>query len=327
MPTRREFLTSIAAISASKVVGRAAAEEYPARPITMIMPLGVGGSMDTIGRIIADRMQSSLGQSVIVENVTGASGSIGVGRAAHATPDGYTLSYGGFATHVLNGAVYTLNYDLLGAFEPVALIATQPLLIVARKTMAADDLKQLIGWLKENPNKAVQGTAGPGSVEHIAGVFFQKETGTQFGFVPYRGGGQLMQDLVAGQLDFLVGVTAISLPQVLAGHVKAYAVTARKRLTAAPSIPTVDEAGLNGFYVSSWHGLWVPKNTPAHVIAKLNAAVVDALADPTIQKRMVELGQEVFPREQQSADALRTLHRNEIARWWPIIKAANIRAE
>jgi tripartite-type tricarboxylate transporter receptor subunit TctC len=293
----------------------------------MIMPLGVGGSMDTIGRIVADRMRSSLGQPVIVENVTGASGSIGVGRAARAAADGYTLSYGGFATHVLNGAVYTLNYDLLRDFDPVALIAHQPLLIVAKKAMPASDLKQLIDWLKVNPNIAVQGTAGPGSVEHIAGVFFQKETATEFGFVPYRGGGQLMQDLVAGQIDLLIGVTAISLPQVLAGNVKAYAVTARKRLAAAPDIPTVDEAGLKGFYVSSWHGLWAPKNTPPYVIAKLNAAVADTLADSIVQKRMIDLGQEVFPREQQSPDALHALQRDEIEKWWPIIKAANIKAE
>jgi len=283
--------------------------------------------MDTIGRIVAERMRGSLGQPVIVENVAGASGSIGVGRAVRAAPDGYTLSYGGFVPHVLNGAVYSLNYDLINDLEPVALVATQPLLIVAKKATPANNLKELIAWLKANPDKALQGTAGSGSAEHVVGVAFQRETGTRFGFVPYRGGGQIMQDLIGGQIDMLIGVTAISLAQVQAGTVKAYAVTAQRRLPAAPDVPTVDEAGLSGFHVSSWHGIWVPKHTPKSIIIQLNAAVVDALADPGVRKRLADMGQEIFPREQQTPEALGAFHKAEIEKWWPIIKAANIKGE
>jgi tripartite-type tricarboxylate transporter receptor subunit TctC len=326
MQTRRKILTSIAFAAVLGIVGSAAAQVYPARPVTLIMPLASGG-MDTIGRIVAERMQASLGQPISVENIAGASGSIGVGRAVRAAPDGYTLSYGGFVPHVLNGAVYPLSYDLLNGLEPVSLVAAQPLLIVAKKSMPANNLRELIAWLKANPDKALQGTAGAGSAEHVVGASFQRETGTRFGFVPYRGGGQIMQDLIGGQIDILIGVTAISLSQVQAGNVKAYAVTAQRRLAAAPDIPTVDEAGLSGFHVSSWHGIWVPKNTPAHIIAKLNAALVETLADSTVRARLADLGQEVFPREEQTPEALRTFQKNEIEKWSAIIKAANIKAE
>jgi tripartite-type tricarboxylate transporter receptor subunit TctC len=271
-------------------------------------------------------MRAPLGQPVIIENVTGAGGSIAVGRVARAAPDGYTLSAGQNGSHVMNGATYALPYDLLNDFEPVALLSITPLLILAKKAVPADDLRGLIAWLKANPDKAFLGHAGNGGIVHIAGIRFQKETGTRFGFVPYRGAAPVLQDLVAGQIDLHFG-DPTSVAQVRAGRVKAYAVAAHARLSSAPDIPTVDEAGLPGFYVSVWNGLWVPKRTPQNIIAKLNAAVVEALADPGVRARLADLGQEIFPRDQQTPEALRAFRRAEIEKWWPIIKAAGIKAE
>jgi len=303
------------------------AQGFPSRQITIVVPFPAGGPTDTIARIMAERMRASLGQPVIVENVSGANGTIGVGRVASASPDGYTIGIGHWSTHVLNGAVYALKYDLLNDFVPLAWIATNPQLIVARKTMPAGDLREFIGWLKANPDKALQGTAGTGSNQHIAGAFFQKLTGTRFQFVPYRGAAPAMQDLLAGQIDFLFDQAANSLPQARAGSIKVYAVTAKSRLSSAPDIPTVDEAGLPEFYISIWHGLWAPKGTPKDVVARLNAAVVDALADPTVRARFVELGQDIPPREQQTPEALAALQKSEIEKWWPVVKAAGIKAE
>jgi tripartite-type tricarboxylate transporter receptor subunit TctC len=291
-----------------------------------MVPFPPGGATDVIARNLAERMKVSLGQPVIIENVTGAGGTIGTGRVARAAPDGYTLSIGQTDTHVVTGATYALQYDVLNAFEPVAPLSTTPLLLLARKTMPADDLKGLIAWLKSNPDKASMGVITAG-LTHIAGVFFQKQTGTLFGFVPYRGGAPILQDVVAGQIDLGFLDPTTSLTQVRAGNVKAFAVTVAARLSSAPEIPTVDEAGLPGFYVSHWHGLWVPKGTPAAVIAKLNAAVVEALADPGVRARLADLGQEIFPPDQQTPEALAALQKAEIAKWWPIIKAANIRGE
>jgi len=316
-----------AVIAAAASIGSATAQVYPSRPITMVVAFAAGGSGDTIARILAERMRASLGQPVIIGNVGGASGSIGVGRVARAAADGYTLSFGNWPTHVLNGAVYALPYDVLKDFEPVAQLVNETMLIVARKTMPANDLKELIAWLKANPDKASVGTTGPGGVSHVLGVFFQKETGTRFQFVPYRGVGPAMQDMVAGQIDMMFDLTANSLPQVRAGTIKGYAVTARSRLPALPDVPTVDEAGLPGFYASNWRALFVPKGTPKPIVDKLNAAVVDALADPAVRQRLADLGQEIPPREQQSPEALGTLQKAEIEKWWPIIKAANIRAD
>jgi tripartite-type tricarboxylate transporter receptor subunit TctC len=272
-------------------------------------------------------MQVSLGQPVIVENVTGAAGSVGTGRVARAAPDGYTLAFGGLITHVINGAVLKLPYDVLADFEPVAPIATTDLVVVARKAMPADDLKGLIAWLKANPDKATQGSGGPGSLTHLAGIFFQKQTGTRFAIVPYRGAGAAITDLVAGHLDIMFDLAPNSLPHMRAGAIKSYAVMAKTRLRTAPGVPTVDEAGLPGLYMATWEAIWVPKGTPADVVARLNAAVVDALSVPAVTARLAELGHEVFPRDQQTPASLAALHKAELGKWWPVIKAANVTAE
>ncbi len=324
---RKLVLVAAAWASISGGIGAATAQVYPSRPITMVVPLAPGGSTDVIARIMAEGMRISLGQPVIVENTTGAGGTIGVGRLARATPDGYTIGIGQWGTNVANGAVYTLSYDLLKDFEPIALISTQPFLIVTRKTMPAKDLKELIAWLKANSDKASQGNSGIGTPSHVGGVFFQNAIGVRFQMIPYRSAGPSMQDLVAGNIDLTLDTPAISLPQLRSGNIKAYAVTANKRLAIAPEIPTTDEAGLPGFYFTFWHALWAPKDTPANAIAKLNGAVANTLADPAIRQKLVDLAQDIFPRQQQTPEALAAYQKAEIDKWWPIIKAADIKAQ
>ena len=320
---RRTFLQLAAAAATPPVFpSPAKAQAYPSRPITIVVPYAPGGASDVVARAVAEPMRAVLGQPIVIENVTGAGGSIGVGRAARAAPDGYTLSLGQTGSHVMNGAVYALPYDLVSDFEPVGLIATDPMLIVAKSAMPGDDLNGLIAWLKANPDKANLGNAGVGSLSHIAGILFQKESGTRLGSVPYRGAAPVLQDLVAGQIDMLIADVTTSLAQVGARRVKAYAVTADARLSFAPYIPTIDEAGLPGFRISLWHGLWVPKRTPKNIIAKLNAALVEVLADPGLRARFADLGQELFPRERQTPEALAALQKAEIEKWSPIIKAA-----
>jgi tripartite-type tricarboxylate transporter receptor subunit TctC len=322
--SRLHVLTLLAALAAA---ADASAQSYPSRPLTMVVPYSAGGPTDTIARIMAEGMRASLGQTIIVENTTGAAGTIGVGRVARAAPDGYTIGIGHWGTHVVNAAIYTLQYDVLNDFEPVAMIATNPQLIVAKKAVPASNLQELIAWLKANSATATQGTAGHGSASHVSGVYLQDVTGARFQFVPYRGAGPAMQDLVAGQIDIMVDQAANSLPQVRAGAIKAFAVTDKVRLAAAPEIPTVDEAGAPGLHIAIWHALWMPKGTPGNVIARLNAAVVAALADAGVRKRLADLGQEIPPREQQTPEALVAYHKAEIEKWWPIIKAANIKGE
>ena len=320
---------SLLAVAFATLAGITAAhaQTYPSRPVTMVVPYSAGGPTDTIARIIAERMRGPLGQTIIVENTTGAAGTLGVGRVARAAPDGYTISIGHWGTHVVNGAIYPLQYDVFNDFEPVAMIATNPQLIVARKGLPAKDLQELVAWLKANSAKATQGTAGHGSASHVSGVYLQSITGARFQFVPYRGAGPAMQDLVAGQIDIMVDQAANSLPQVRSGTIKAYAVTDKTRLAAAPDIPTVDDAGVPGLHISIWHALWMPKNTPKDIIAKLNAAVVESLADAGARQRLADLGQEIPPRDMQTPQALATHHKAEIDKWWPIIKAANIKGE
>jgi tripartite-type tricarboxylate transporter receptor subunit TctC len=325
--SRRSLIAAAAFVCISAGIGAATAQVYPSRPITMVVPLAPGGSTDVIARIMAEGMRTSLGQPVIVENTTGAGGTIGVGRLARATPDGYTIGIGQWGTNVANGAVYTLPYDLLKDFEPIALISTQPFLIVTRKTMPAKDLTELIAWLKANANKASQGNSGIGTPSHVGGVFFQNAIGVRFQMIPYRSAGPSMQDLVAGNIDLTLDTPAISLPQLRAGNIKAYAVTANKRLAIAPEIPTTDEAGLPGFYFTFWHALWAPKDTPASVIAKLNSVVVSTLADPATRQKLVDLAQDIFPNDQLTPAALAAYQKAEIDKWWPIIKAADIKAQ
>jgi tripartite-type tricarboxylate transporter receptor subunit TctC len=322
---RRLFISL--AVGTLVTIASAAAQSYPSRPITIIVPFPAGGATDTLARLMAEQMRGFLGQPVIIENVPGAAGSIGVGRAVRAAGDGYTLSIGTLSTHVLIGALYPLAFDLLNDFEPIAQLAAEPLLIVGKKSMPANDLKELIGYLKSNPDKASVGIAGVGATGHVTGIFFQRETGTRFQFVPYRGNAPAMQDLLAGQIDLMIEPSSNFLPHLRAGSLKAYAVTTNARRAATPEIPTVDEAGLPGFHASLWYGLWVPKNTPKDVIAKLNAAVVATLADPATQRRFGELGLETPPRAQQTPEALRVHQKAEAEKWWPVIKAANIKAE
>jgi tripartite-type tricarboxylate transporter receptor subunit TctC len=323
---RRAFLIVVGVMLAG--ASAATAQSYPSRPITLIVPYGAGGPVDTLARTLIEPMRISLGQPVLIENVTGASGTIGVGRAVRAAPDGYTVSIGNWPSHVVNGAIFALPYDLLQDFAPVARLSSNPYVVVARKDLPAKDLNELIAWLKANPDKATQGTAGPGGGQHVSGVYFQNVTGTRFQFVPYRAGSaDIMRDLVAGHIDLTFDQAITALPHVRNGTVKAYAVTSGARLAAAPDIPTVDEAGAPGVYISTWYGMWVPKGTPPDVIGKLTAAAMDALADPVVRQRLAGLGQEIPPREQQTAEALAAHHKAEIEKWWPLIKAANIKAE
>jgi tripartite-type tricarboxylate transporter receptor subunit TctC len=327
MQTPKALFAILAVVTALDLVTPAHPQDYPLRPISMVIPFPAGGPLDTIGRIMAEAMRGSLGQPVIIENVTGAAGSLGVGRVARAAADGHTLCLGIWSTHVVNGAIYALPYDMLNDFEPVALLTSVPLLILARKAMPGNDLNGLIAWLKANPDTASWGTQGAGGPSHIGGVFFEHMTGARYQFVPYRGLAHAIQDLVAGQIDILLAPPDTSLPHLRAGTIKAYAVTAESRLATVPDIPTVDEAGLPGFYFSIWTAIWAPKRTPKHVIGKLNAAVMDGLANPAVRSRLADAGVEIFPREQQTPAALAAYQKAEIEKWWPIIKAANIKPE
>jgi tripartite-type tricarboxylate transporter receptor subunit TctC len=305
----------------------AQAQSFPSKPVTIIVPFAAGGPTDALARAISERMRQALGQALIIENVTGAAGSIGVTRAARSPADGYTVSMGHLGTHVINGAIYPLQFDLINDFEPVILLGSNPMLIVSKNAIPAKNLKELIAWLKANEGKASIGTAGIGSGAHFSGLYFQSLIGTKIPYIAYRGTGPALQDLVAGQIDLIVDQASNSLPQVQAGKIRAYAVTDTKRLAAGPDIPTVDEAGLPGFHVAVWSALWVPKGTPKDVIVKLNAAGREALADAAVRKRLGDVGVDIPPLAQQTPEALRALQKTEAAKWWPIIKAANVKPE
>ncbi|HET7887358.1 MAG TPA: tripartite tricarboxylate transporter substrate-binding protein [Bradyrhizobium sp.] len=328
MISKRVFLSSaVAAACCLKPVRSATSENYPSRPVTMVLPFSAGGPTDAVARIISARMQELLGQSIIIENVTGAAGTIGVGRVARAAPDGYTISVGPMNSHVLTGAVYHLPFDLRRDFEPVALLANNPSVVVSKKAVPARDLKELIAWVKANQDSVLAGTSGAGSATHLGGILFGSLTGTRLQFVPYRGTAPSMQALIAGQIDLIFDQLSSSLPQLQEGTIKSYAVMSKTRAVAAPDIPTVDEAGLPGLYLPVWTGMWAPKDTPGPIVDRLNSAVVDSLADPTVHKRLAELGQEIYPRDQQTPAALRAYQAAEIEKWWPIVKAAGIKAE
>jgi tripartite-type tricarboxylate transporter receptor subunit TctC len=319
------FAAAITAMAA--LGGGVAADSYPSRPIKMVVPFGAGGPTDIIARILAERMARSLGQQVIVENVSGAAGTIATGKVVHAAPDGYTLSIGHYGTHAVNELVYSLPYDLVQDFAPIALVASSPYLIVSSTTIPATDLKGLIGWLKANPDREVASMNGPGSAGQLLALKFQNITGLHFRLVAYRGGDAASTpDLLAGRLPMKFAQPADSLPRIRSGQMRAYAVTAKSRLSAAPDIPTTDEAGLPDFHVSVWHGLWVPKGTPQPVIAKLNTAVREALADKVVRKRLADLGQDIPSAEKQAPEALRTEQQAEINRWRAIVQAEHIKA-
>jgi tripartite-type tricarboxylate transporter receptor subunit TctC len=323
---RRTFLQFAGAAVAIPAASRIAnAQTYPTRPITIMVGAAAGGPTDTIARILSQHMRVSLRQAMIIENNGTAGGTIAYGRGARAAPDGYTLSLGQNMSHVLSGAVYTLSYSVQRDFEPISLISSDPLLFVARSSLPANDLNEFVRWLKANAGR--QGIAVIGEPAHVAGVLLQSRMGIRWQFVPYRGSAPMMQDLVAGQLDWAIAVPDTSLPQIRAARIKVYAVTSPARLAEAPEIPTVDEVGLPKFYVSLWHGLWAPRGTPKEIVAKLNAAVISALAEPQVRQRLADIGQDIFPRGRQNPQALAELQKAEIEKWWPIIKESGIKAE
>src|SRR5262245_2822717 len=316
----------VAAIFALAAAG-AGAQGYPNKPITMVVPFSAGGPTDTIARLLGERMGRTLGQTVLVENTAGAAGSIAFGRVARATPDGYLVGIGHIGPNVFNGAIYNLQYDLLKDFEPIAMVATNPQILVGKNALAAKDLKELLAWVKANGDKVSYGTAGPGSPSHVTGVYFNQLIGSNAKAIHYKGAAPAMTDLISGQIDIYFDQAVTAVPNSKAGRVRPYAVTANKRIAAAPEIPTVDEAGLPGLYMSIWHAIWAPRGTPPAVIARLNGAVVEALADEAVRKRLMDIGQEIPPREQQTPQALGAHHKAEIEKWWPLVKAAGVKAD
>jgi tripartite-type tricarboxylate transporter receptor subunit TctC len=321
---RRIVLAALAMLISG---GHALAENFPSHPITIIVPFSAGGPSDAMMRIMAERMKATLGEPLLIENVTGAGGSLGVGRTVRSPPDGYTVGFGHLGTNVANGAVYKLGYDLVADLEPVVLLPSNPMIIVSKNAVPAKSLGELLAWLKARPTPATAGTAGAGSGSHIAALYFESVTGIKLQYVPYRGTGPAMTDLVAGQIDLIVDQTSNSISQVRAGTIRAYAVTDTKRVESAPDIPTTDEAGLAGFHMTLWSGLWVPKNTPKDIVAKLNAAAVDALNDQAVRKQLENLGLQMPPKDRLSPEALGTWQKAEIAKWWPMLKAANVKVD
>jgi tripartite-type tricarboxylate transporter receptor subunit TctC len=312
---------------AAATVTSAAAQSYPSRPINLIAPFPAGGPLDTIARIVAEPMREALGQPVVIENIAGAGGNLGVGKLARSDADGYTIGIGQWSTHVVNPVTYTLPYNVQADFEPIGLLTITPQLVIARKDFPAKDIRDLVTWLKANPDKATAGTVGAAGGAQVSSVYFAKELGTSLRFVPYRGGGPAIQDMAAGQLDIMLDQAANALGPVRGGSVKAYAVMSKDRWQALPDVPSIDESGTPGLYVAYWHAMWAPKGTPRDVIAKLNAAVGRALADPAASKRLSDVGHDVFPAAQRSPEALAAYHKAEIDKWWPIVRASGLKAQ
>jgi tripartite-type tricarboxylate transporter receptor subunit TctC len=320
-------LRILAVAFAAALSSAALAQGYPNRTVTLIVPFSAGGPTDTIGRILAERVSKALGQPIVVENVVGAGGTIANTKVMQAAPDGYTIEIGHIGTHVLAPAVQQLKVDYVAGFEPLAIVATNPQVILSKKDVPANNLAALIAHVKANPGKVSFGTGGAGTPAHIMGVYFGNQLGAPLNIVHYKGAAPAMQDLVAGHIDLSFDQAATGLAHVKAGRVRGYAITQKSRLASAPDLPTVDEAGLPGFYMTIWHALWAPKGTPPEAVAKLNAAIREALADPAIRKRFEDLGQEIPPAEQLTPEALRTHHKAETEKWWPMINAAGIRAQ
>jgi tripartite-type tricarboxylate transporter receptor subunit TctC len=324
----RVLLSIATALYATILASSAAAQPFPSRPISLIVPYPAGGPLDQVARVMTEHMRGTLGQPFVIENVSGAGGSIGVGRVARATPNGYTIGIGDVGTQVLNGAVYPLTYDVMTDFDPVALLVASPLLVLSRSNLPAKTLTELVAWLKANQEKVSQGFIGSGTLSHLCGLYLQQTIKSKWTFVPYRGAAPAIQDLVGGQVDVMcLAPSGSSLPLARSGKVRAYAIMSPTRLPSAPEIPTADEAGLPGLHLSFWQAFWAPKGTPKDVVDRLNAAVVAALADDGVRAKLTELGQMIPAREQQTPDALAALRRAEAAKWWPIIKAAGIKPD
>jgi tripartite-type tricarboxylate transporter receptor subunit TctC len=319
----RKLIIAIALTALAGIAG-VQAQTYPSRQITIVVPFPPGGSTDVAGRIMAEKMRPLLGQPVIIENVGGAGGSIAVGRVARAAPDGYTIDIGQWDTHV-GSIIYPLNYDLQKDFEPIGLISVNPQLMVARKALPADDLKGLVAWMKANPGKTT--FVNQNAAAQVSGILLQQLTGTQVQFIPYRGAGPAMTDLISGQVDLLVVQGAVALPQVRGGTIKAIVNLSPNRSASMPDIPTSDEGGVPGLYMSGWFGFFAPRSTPKDIIDKINSAMVQVLADPAVRARFAELGLDVASREQQTPEGLAAFQKAEIEKWWPIIRAANVKPE
>jgi tripartite-type tricarboxylate transporter receptor subunit TctC len=325
---RRQMLGLAAAALANSAVSEAArSDSFPSRPITLVVPFAAGALNDILARILGEGLRTTLGQPGLVENVTGADGTIATSRVARAAPDGYTLIVGSWNTHVANSLIYPVQYDVVKDFEPVALLPDAPMILIAKKTEPANDLKEFIAWLKANPDKAAIGTAGVGSAPHMLALLFRKQTGTQFHLITYRGAAPAMQDVIAGQIDATFITIGPAFPHVQAGSMKTYGVTAAHRVPAAPQIPTMEEAGLNNFEFTYWAGLFAPRGTPKDVIAKLGSAVSASFNDAKVRAKLEGQGFEVPAPSRMTAQALAALQQSEIAKWWPIIKEAGIKAE
>jgi tripartite-type tricarboxylate transporter receptor subunit TctC len=323
--SRRNVMRFAAGAAATAALpGASKAQSYPTRTISVIVPFPAGGSADAMGRLVAERTQGPLGQSVVVENVPGAGGSLGLGRLARAAPDGYTLGMGLFTTQVINALGQKLPFDVITDFTPIGLMAHQPMMVVGRKDLPANNLKELIAWLKANPGKARQGSTGLGGSTHLAGLLFQKLSGTTFDVIPYRGLNLAMQDILAGRIDLLFDLSSLSMPFVKDGRIKAFAIMGKERHPQMPDVPTVDEAGLPGFHMTWWAGLLAPGGTPKEITAKLNAALTDALANEDVRKRLANMGYGVYPADKQTPEALLALQKSEMDRWMPIVKEAGL---